>query len=96
MARHPGGERFEIVLRAAPDDVPPAVRLRQWLKGALRAARMRAVSVRETTPRPAGPPQPAQETAGRTETADAPARTTNAAAGQLDAPAGMGNAPQAV
>jgi hypothetical protein len=48
--RHQGGERFTIELRALPDDVPPTVRLRQWLKSALRSARFRAMSVRDTTP----------------------------------------------
>jgi len=48
-----------VVLQALPDGVPPAVRLKQWLKSALRAATFRALSVKEATPplppRP-GPP----------------------------------------
>ena len=40
-----GSRLFSV---AAPDDVSPAVRLRQWLKSALRSARFRALSVRET------------------------------------------------
>ena len=59
MARHEGGERYEIALQAAPDDVPPHVRLRTWLKSALRSARMRAVTVRQLVP-----PTAAQEAAG--------------------------------
>jgi hypothetical protein len=55
MSRHPGGERYLIELQAQPsDDAPSHVRLRTWLKSALRAARMRAVSVRQL----GKPPQP--------------------------------------
>jgi hypothetical protein len=50
------GERFLIELHALPSDVPPAVRLRQWLKSALRAARLRAVSVRQLPPPQGTPP----------------------------------------
>ena len=67
MARHQGGERYEIVLQAAPDDVPPHVRLRTWLKSALRAARMRAVTVRQLPP--PGTPPLAQEATGPQVTA---------------------------
>jgi hypothetical protein len=52
--RHMGGERFAIELEALPDGVPPVVRLRTWLKSALRAARFRAMSVRQT-PQPPSP-----------------------------------------
>jgi hypothetical protein len=55
--RHEGGESYNIELLALPGDVPPAVWLRQWLNSALRAARLRALSVRETTPK--SPPLPA-------------------------------------
>src|SRR5262249_16445729 len=41
---------------ALPDEVPPHVRLRQWLKSALRAGRFRAVSVQETMSYPDGAP----------------------------------------
>ena len=53
------GPTYTVVLQALPDGVPPAVRLKQWLKSALRAATFRALSVKEATPplppRP-GPP----------------------------------------
>lgn len=50
MPEHKGGERFTIELEALRDSVPPAVRLRRWLKSALRSARFRALTVRDTTP----------------------------------------------
>jgi hypothetical protein len=45
MSDHPhqGGERYTIEVEALPSDVPPHVRLRQWLKAALR--------VSDTTPK---------------------------------------------
>jgi hypothetical protein len=48
MAEHQGGETFTVELLALPGGVPPVVRLRTWLKSALRAARFRALSVRQT------------------------------------------------
>ena len=36
MPDRPSGPTYTVVLQALPDDVPPAVRLRQWLKSALR------------------------------------------------------------
>ena len=60
VTEHMGGETYLVELRALPGEVPPTVRLKRWLKGALRTARFRALSVRETTPRlpplPAAPP----------------------------------------
>jgi hypothetical protein len=56
MPRHRVGERFEVVLEAAPSDVPPAVRLRGLLKLALRAFGLRCTSCRDVTPAPAPPP----------------------------------------
>jgi hypothetical protein len=50
MPDHQGGERYTVELEAMPDDVPPVIRLRRWLKAALRSARFRALSVRDTTP----------------------------------------------
>jgi hypothetical protein len=50
MSTHQGGERFTVELQALPDEVPPAVRLKRWLKGALRSARFRALSVKDSTP----------------------------------------------
>jgi hypothetical protein len=44
-ARHPGGEQVEITLRALPDAVPVAVRLRAVLKFALRSCRLRCLRV---------------------------------------------------
>ena len=43
--KHGGGEQVEIVLRALPDDVPFAVRLRSALKFALRGCRLRCLRV---------------------------------------------------
>jgi hypothetical protein len=48
MTQHPGGEEFVVHLVALPsDDAPAHVRLRTWLKSALRAACMRGTSVRQ-------------------------------------------------
>jgi hypothetical protein len=44
VTRHPP-ERFLVELTALPDDVPPVVRLRKFLKRALRAYRLRCVRV---------------------------------------------------
>ena len=44
------GRTFVVELKALPDSVPAQVRLRTWLKSALRAARFRALRVSETTP----------------------------------------------
>lgn len=80
MARHPGGERFTVEMQALPDDVPPAVRLRRWLKAALRSARMRALSVRETTPKPpATTPTASQVPAGLAEARGCPSGEGEAA-----------------
>jgi hypothetical protein len=49
MARHPGGERYLVELEALADEIPPASRLRRWLKDALRVARFRALRVSEST-----------------------------------------------
>jgi hypothetical protein len=73
-----GGERFTIELEALADSVPPIARLRRWLKGALRAGRFRALSVRETTPRlpalpaqqPATPAEPVEDQGGEQHEAD--------------------------
>jgi hypothetical protein len=45
--RQPGGEQVEVVLRALPDDVPFAVRLRALLKFALRSCRLRCVGLKD-------------------------------------------------
>jgi hypothetical protein len=50
MPDHQGGETFVVELLALRDSVPPHVRLRMWLKSALRAARFRALRVSATTP----------------------------------------------
>jgi hypothetical protein len=50
---HFGGETYRIEIRTLPADVPPTVRVRQFLKAALRAYRLRATSITETTPYPA-------------------------------------------
>jgi hypothetical protein len=76
MPRHEGGERFTVELQALADDVPPVVRLRQWLKSALRSARMRAVSVRQlpATPTPSqGGTEGAEAAAQSCEGEDTPA-----------------------
>jgi hypothetical protein len=48
---HQGGERFTVELEALRDGVPPTIRLRQFLKAALRTWRFRARSVTDTTPK---------------------------------------------
>jgi hypothetical protein len=54
MPRHSGGERYQLELVAqADDDAPAHVRLRRFLKAALRAWGLRCTAVRElptTTP----------------------------------------------
>jgi hypothetical protein len=45
--QHPGGEQVEIRLRALPDSVPFAIRLRQLLKHALRSCRLRCLGVKD-------------------------------------------------
>jgi hypothetical protein len=61
VTRHQGGETYLVELRALPDDIPPATRLKRWLKSALRAANFRATRISETTPKlpPLPPPAPA-------------------------------------
>jgi hypothetical protein len=59
MPQHQGGERFVIELQAQPDDVPPSVRLRAFLKQLLRQHRFRCTGLAETTP--PKPPQDASE-----------------------------------
>jgi hypothetical protein len=48
--KHPGGQRYRVVLEALGDDVPPHVRLRAFLKSALRAWGLRCRSVEELPP----------------------------------------------
>jgi hypothetical protein len=69
MPRHPGGERFEIVLAAQAGEVPPAGRLKGLLKAALRAWGLRCLSVRDVTP-PQGTPQAAQDATDGAEATD--------------------------
>jgi hypothetical protein len=64
MARHPGGERFQLELEALSDDVPPAVRLRRALKCLLRTFGLRCRGVaavvaqlRTSNEPPADPPE---------------------------------------
>jgi hypothetical protein len=45
--RYPGGEQVQIVLRALPDTVPVAVRLRSLLKYALRSCRFRCLAIQD-------------------------------------------------
>ena len=42
----PPADEFEIVLRAIADKVPPVIRLRRFLKNALRCYRLRCVKIR--------------------------------------------------
>jgi hypothetical protein len=44
---HPGGEQVQITLRALPDTVPLAIRLRAVLKFALRSCRLRCVALKD-------------------------------------------------
>jgi hypothetical protein len=41
---------FEITLRALPSSIPPAIRLRRFLKMAKRCYRLECVELRETKP----------------------------------------------
>jgi hypothetical protein len=45
--RFQGGEQVEVTLRALPDDVPFAVRLRAVLKYARRSCRLRCLAVKD-------------------------------------------------
>jgi hypothetical protein len=52
-------ERYRLDLEALPDDVPPIIRLRRFLKAALRSYRLKCVHAVELHPdgkpdRPAG------------------------------------------
>ena len=51
MAEHQGGERCTVELEALSDGVLPTIRLRQFLKAALRTWRLKARSVIDTTPK---------------------------------------------
>jgi hypothetical protein len=42
-------ERFELVIESEPSDVPAILRLRQFLKAALRQYRLRCVSIKPAT-----------------------------------------------
>jgi hypothetical protein len=53
-------ETFRVDLVALPDKTPGVVRLRQFLKAALRQWRLRATRVAEVTP----PPEPPQASPG--------------------------------
>lgn len=74
MPRHMGGETFELVLVATPDDhAPPIIRLRHVLKALIRTYNFRAVSVRDVTPKlPPAAPTAAQETAEDAEATASP------------------------
>ncbi len=54
------GERFKLTLLALPDDVPAAIRLKIFLKRALRSARLRCTAVSELADdaQPPGPSLP--------------------------------------
>jgi hypothetical protein len=53
---HQGGESYELVIVATPDDdAPPVVRLRHVLKALLRQYGFRCTGVKETTPYPGTP-----------------------------------------
>ncbi len=61
--QHAGGEEYELRIVALGDDcAPPIIRLRHVLKGLLRAHNFRALSCRDVTPYPDGPPLPATAT----------------------------------
>ena len=53
--KHRGGQRYVIELEAMSSDIPPTIRLRHFLKNALRAWRLKARRISETTP-PLPPP----------------------------------------
>ena len=53
--RYMGGEQVEITLRALPDDVDFAIRLRAALKYCLRSCRLRCVALKDV------PAYPGQE-----------------------------------
>jgi hypothetical protein len=57
MTRHEGGERFVVELVAQPDgDAPAVIRLRHFLKAALRAWGLRCTGVRQVNATPTPPP----------------------------------------
>ena len=47
---------FTFTMEAVPDDIPPIIRLRRFLKAAQRAYGLKCIDVKETTPTP---PEPA-------------------------------------
>ncbi|HZR55204.1 MAG TPA: hypothetical protein VFB06_37670 [Streptosporangiaceae bacterium] len=66
--RHTPKRRYEVVLEALDSDVGPVARLRGFLKASLRAWRLKALSVRDVTPKL--PPLPAAAEATKEERLD--------------------------
>jgi hypothetical protein len=50
MKAKPTHERFQLVVEALPDEVPANIRLRTFLKRALRSFGIRCVSISEVPP----------------------------------------------
>lgn len=59
-----------IVLKPLPHDVPAAVRVRRWLKLALRAYRLRCVTVRSPTPAEVAEAENQRHPGGRNQDAE--------------------------
>jgi hypothetical protein len=60
-------ERFLVELRALPDEVPPVVRLRKFLKAALRAYGLRCTRARSLGPPGSAPVDQALDVAHNPE-----------------------------